>query len=206
MTKRYAPATERNRAPLLAVLQSQLPEQGVVLEIAAGSGQHAAYFAPQLAPRLWLPTDGAANLASINEWCAEADSASLLATQHLDVLRHRVGGRAASLTGRAFPRSSTSICCILRRGLCCHGFIRWRQADSRARGRCPPLWALQTARSTYRRSLTRHLTLTQLRAENASWGIRDQEAVTDVAREAGFECAKTIAMPANNQVLVFHHQ
>ena len=46
VTKRYAPATERNRAPLLAVLQSQLPEQGVVLEIAAGSGQHAAYFAP----------------------------------------------------------------------------------------------------------------------------------------------------------------
>ena len=87
MTKRYAPATERNRAPLLVVLQSRLPEQGVVLEIAAGSGQHAAYFAPQLAPRLWLPTDvGAANLASISEWCAEVDTEWLLATQYLDVL------------------------------------------------------------------------------------------------------------------------
>ena len=43
MTKRFAPATERNREAILAVLQDYLPEQGTVLEIAAGTGQHAFF-------------------------------------------------------------------------------------------------------------------------------------------------------------------
>ena len=53
MSKRYAPATERNRDPILDVLQTYLPEQGTVLEVSAGTGQHAAVFAPRLAPRYW---------------------------------------------------------------------------------------------------------------------------------------------------------
>ena len=57
MSKRYAPATERNRDPILDVLQTYLPKQGTVLEVSAGTGQHAAFFAPRLAPRYWLPTD-----------------------------------------------------------------------------------------------------------------------------------------------------
>ena len=123
MTKRYAPATERNRAPLLAVLQSQLPEQGVVLEIAAGSGQHAAYFAPRLAPRRWLPTDvDAANLASISEWCAEVDGDELLATQYLNVL-----DPVWAVEQQALPQAVSAIVNInmlhISPWVCCHGLF-----------------------------------------------------------------------------------
>ena len=57
----HAPATLRNRAPLLAVLRDVLPRHGVVLEVASGTGEHAAYFAAALAgdnggPR-WRPSD-----------------------------------------------------------------------------------------------------------------------------------------------------
>ena len=44
MTKRYAPATERNREAILAILQEHLPDKGTILEIASGTGQHAAFF------------------------------------------------------------------------------------------------------------------------------------------------------------------
>lgn len=86
MNKAHAPATQRNREPILAVLRELLPKGGTVLEIASGSGEHAAHFAPALAPRLWQPSDiGADNLASIAAWSAERPCDSLLPPLRLDV-------------------------------------------------------------------------------------------------------------------------
>ena len=204
MSKRYAPATERNRAPLLAVLQSQLPATGVVLEIAAGSGQHAAYFAPRLAPRLWLPTDvGAANLASISEWCAEEDSEWLLATQHLDVL-----DTVWAVEQRALPEEVSAIVNInmlhIAPWACCNGLFSGAKRILGGEG--VVLIYGPFKQHGQHTAASNESFDANLRGENASWGIRDQEAVTGVALEAGFECVETIAMPANNQVLVFHRQ
>ena len=73
MAQRYAPATERNREAILAVLQKHLPNQGTVLEIASGTGQHAVFFAPHFTQRYWLPTDmDPANLALPVGWWAQS--------------------------------------------------------------------------------------------------------------------------------------
>ena len=86
MTKRCAPATERNREAILAVLQDSLPDQGTVLEIASGTGQHAVFFAQHLTRCYWLPTDrDVANLASIAAWREESGAANLLPPRRLDV-------------------------------------------------------------------------------------------------------------------------
>ncbi|MEM8505344.1 MAG: DUF938 domain-containing protein, partial [Cyanobacteria bacterium P01_D01_bin.1] len=53
-SRRYAPATERNRQPILEVLQRVLPNSGTVLEIASGTGEHATFFAPRLSHLSWL--------------------------------------------------------------------------------------------------------------------------------------------------------
>lgn len=203
MTKRYAPATERNREPLLAVLQSQLPPQGVVLEIAAGSGQHAAYFAPRLAPRLWLPTDvGAANLASISEWCAEVDTEWLLATQYLDVL-----DPVWEVERQALPQAVSAIVNInmlhIAPWSCCQGLFAGAKRILGDEG-VVLIYGPFKERGQHT-SASNEAFDANLRAENAAWGIRDVAAVTAVAREADFERTQTIPMPANNQVLVFHH-
>ncbi|MCA1940671.1 MAG: class I SAM-dependent methyltransferase, partial [Caenispirillum bisanense] len=71
--KRSAPAVARNRDPILTVLQRVLPERGLVLEIASGTGEHAVHFAAGLPGLTWQPTDcGPEAIASIDAWAAEA--------------------------------------------------------------------------------------------------------------------------------------
>jgi SAM-dependent methyltransferase len=83
--KRHAPATERNREPIAAVLREVLPAHGLVLEVASGTGEHAAYFA-RLFPALdWQPSDpdpGALN--SIEAWVADAELPNLREPVQLD--------------------------------------------------------------------------------------------------------------------------
>jgi SAM-dependent methyltransferase len=83
--KRHAPATGRNREPLAQILRTVLPPAGMVLEIAAGTGEHAAYFA-RLFPQLrWQPTDADPQaLLSIEAWAADSGAPNLLAPLVLD--------------------------------------------------------------------------------------------------------------------------
>src|SRR5689334_3777768 len=66
---RQSPSTARNRDPILGVLRPRLPAAGLVLEIAAGAGEHAVYFAAAFPGLHWQPTDADAEaLASIAAW------------------------------------------------------------------------------------------------------------------------------------------
>jgi hypothetical protein len=67
--KQYAPATQRNRQPILEVLRQFLPERGNILEIASGTGEHAVFFASNFPHCQWYPSDRDAELrASIVAW------------------------------------------------------------------------------------------------------------------------------------------
>ncbi len=82
-----SPAALRNREPILAVLREVLPPSGAVLEIAAGSGEHAVHFAAALPGVVWLPTEADDPcLASIAARVADAALANLRAPVRLDVL------------------------------------------------------------------------------------------------------------------------
>ena len=84
--KRYAPATLRNREPIRKVLREVLPEQGQVLEVGAGSGEHAVFFAAAFPAIAWQPTDADPEcLASIAAWAAEAGLPNLRPPLRLDV-------------------------------------------------------------------------------------------------------------------------
>jgi hypothetical protein len=71
--RQYAPATARNREPILDVLRRMLPAQGRVLEISSGTGEHAVFFAAAFPGLLWQPSDpDPAARASIAAWTAAA--------------------------------------------------------------------------------------------------------------------------------------
>ena len=83
--KQHAPATERNRAPIAEVLARELPVSGTVLEIAAGTGEHAVFFAGAFPALVWQPTDPSPEaLASIAAYRADYPGDNLAAPLLLD--------------------------------------------------------------------------------------------------------------------------
>jgi len=71
--KRFAPAAERNTAPILGVLKGIMPPGGRVLAIAEGSGQHVAAFAQTFTDAVFVPTEANPDcLASISAYVADA--------------------------------------------------------------------------------------------------------------------------------------
>ena len=200
MTKRCAPATERNREAILAVLQDSLRDQGTVLEIASGTGQHAFFFAQHLTTCYWLPTDrDVANLASISAWREESDAANLLPPCQLDV-RDSVWPIDGSL-----PEPVSAIVNInmlhISPWSCCQALFTGA-AELLTQGGVVMLYGpfkrdgLHTAPSNAAFD-------EQLRSQDPEWGVRDLEAVVDVAVEQGFVYPRVIEMPANNLSAVF---
>ena len=82
--KPYSEACEQNKAPILAVLCEVFTEPGLILEIGAGTGQHAVHFARALPHLDWQPTDQADYLPGIRQWIAEADLPNLRPPLELD--------------------------------------------------------------------------------------------------------------------------
>jgi SAM-dependent methyltransferase len=193
MTKLVHPAAERNKEPILGVLRRVLPSTASVLEIAGGSGQHAAFFAENLPGITWLPTDiEAERLASIDAWCRESKLANFLAPRALDVLDDDWGlGSFDAVFNANFIHITPWKCCLgllagARRHLHTGGLLIF-YGPFRIGGE-------HTAPSNATFD-------DDLRGRNPEWGVRDLEAVVDAAE--GFMLEERVEMPANNQVLIF---
>ena len=75
--RRHAPATQRNREPILAAFQDILPTEGTILEIGSGTGEHAAFFAPMFPGLTWQPSDADPGMhASIAAWAQTSGARS----------------------------------------------------------------------------------------------------------------------------------
>jgi hypothetical protein len=197
---RHSPAAERNRQPILEVLRQVLPGRGAALEIASGTGQHAAWFATGMPGWTWQPSDTDAQaLPSIAQWCAQA-GAAMPPPVLLDV--------SAALwpqAGAAFPGLFDAIYCanmlhIAPWGACAglmQGAAR-HLAPSGALITYGPYWEEGVAAAASNIAFDE-----SLRARNPEWGIRSIQDVRGQARQAGLELETRVAMPANNLLLVF---
>jgi hypothetical protein len=83
--RKHAPATQRNRDVIASVLINVLPRDGLVLELASGSGEHAVHFASLFPGLTWQPSDPDPRaLASIEAWRSRAGFANLLQPLRID--------------------------------------------------------------------------------------------------------------------------
>jgi hypothetical protein len=99
--RRHSLAAERNAAYILAALQRLLPKSGLLLEVASGTGQHAALCSVGLPGWTWLPSDAdAAALQSIRSWCAGRPN--VMQPLQLDVLQPQWPGAYFSPSWTAF--------------------------------------------------------------------------------------------------------
>ena len=192
---RHSPAAERNQAPILAALERLLPGRGVLLEIASGTGQHAAHFAAALPRWEWQPSDlEPAALASIDARCAALGN--VRPALALDVLRapwHGVPPLVdAIFCANLLHISAWPTCAALmqgaRRHLAPQGLLVL-YGPYRVDGE-------PTAPSNVAFDA-------DLRARDAAWGLRRLADVTAEAEAAGLVLRERIAMPANNLLLVW---
>ncbi|QDX28203.1 DUF938 domain-containing protein [Sphingomonas suaedae] len=191
--RKHAPATLRNREAIVAVLRDLLPERGLVLEVASGSGEHAVYFAAAFADLTWQPSDpDAAGRASIASWSAgipniepplgidaaapiwpidAADALLCINMVHISPWEATLGLLDGAL--RLLPPDGPLIL-----------YGPYRRAD------------VPTAPSN---EAFDH----SLRERDPRWGLRDVADVTQAAQARGLRFARLIEMPANNLMLVY---
>jgi len=193
--KRHAPATERNREPLLAVLREVLPSSGTLLEIASGTGQHAAFFAQTFPGLAWQPTDiGPQDLQSIEAWRAEAALPNLRPALRLDVCEERWPVEAAD-----------AVLCVnmihIAPWEACQGLMRGA-ARALSPGGCLVLYGPYFVEG--RPTAPSNIAFDEsLRARNPAWGVRELSAVTAEALGAGLSRERVVDMPSNNLTVVF---
>lgn len=194
--RRHSPAAERNREPILAELQRLLPARGLLLEVASGSGQHAAFCSAGLPGWQWLPSEcDSAALPSITAWCAT--QASVLPPITLDVLRPAPWPGVPTQVDAVFCANLIHIA----PWACCAGLLQGAARHLAAQGLLityGPYLEDEVPTAPGNRAFD-----ADLRARNPAWGLRRREDVQALAAQAGLLLQARVAMPANNLLLVW---
>ncbi|MBC6419396.1 MAG: DUF938 domain-containing protein [Prochloron sp. SP5CPC1] len=195
--RQYAPATQRNREHILEVLLRVLPEQGNILEIASGTGEHAVFFATHLRNSQWLPSDpNPLCRQSIEAWRANFPYNNLYPPINIDA-REKIWKIEPNIPihsivninmihiapWTAFLGLLAGANSILPAGGILYLYGPYKQGEN-------------TAYS--------NLAFDQsLRRQNPDWGVRELDLVVEEAKIAGFQLREIVPMPANNLSLLF---
>lgn len=195
--KQHAPATLRNREPIAVVLAQELPASGTVLEIAAGTGEHAVFFAEAFPALAWQPTDPSNEaLASIAAYREEYSGTNLAAPLLLD---------AAAPDSWPVAQAAAILCINMVH------ISPWEATQGLFRGAARLLGrsggplilygpyiehGVETAPSNLDFDAS-------LKTRNPAWGLRKAEALDAVAAQNDMKRTARYALPANNIMLIY---
>jgi cyclopropane fatty-acyl-phospholipid synthase-like methyltransferase len=191
-------AAERNKDPILTVLETVLPDSGTVLEIASGTGQHVCFFAEALPGIRWQPTEP-----------DEAHRGAIVTRVRESGLRNVEPPLALDVNEARWPVAATydAIVCInmvhispwSSTNALCLGAARHLRTGGKLVLYGPYLENGGAAQSNLDFDST-------LKRRNSEWGLRALEDVTRVAALHGLQRQQVVRMPANNLTVVFSRQ
>ena len=197
--RQYAPATQRNREPILDVLTKAIVSPSTILEIASGTGEHALFFASRLQSCRWIPSDiNSLSLESIIAWQNTLPIDNLDPPLLIDV----------SQAGWQQQLSNRGIGVIVNINMI--HISPWSAGVGliEGAGKILASGGILFLYGPYKRN-RQHTALSNanfdrsLRDRNPQWGIRDLEAVVEVAAENDLILQKVVEMPANNLSVIF---
>lgn len=199
--RRFAPATERNREPIAEVLaqDSALATPGDVLELACGTGQHAAYFGAKWPHLRWRPTDRTdEDFASVRAWTAGLSNVSEPALLDACADRWSVDTDDGQVDVVVAINMIHIAPIEAMHGLLA-GAGRILRAGPRSR-----LVMYGPYRVTGEPLAPSNVAFDEsLRTRDARWGIRALDEVVEVAAKHGLHLRATHRMPANNLTVLF---
>ena len=192
--KPCAESSEINKEPILAVLKDIFIARRHVLEIASGTGQHAVHFGRALPYLTWQPSELAHNIAGIRAWLDEAQLPNVLPPLALDV---NDAHWPVSRVDAIFNANTVHI-------------ISWPEVERLfahiariiAPGGCVCLYGPFNYGGQFTSESNARFDV-WLKARNPNSGVRDFEAVDQLAATHGLELKRDIAMPSNNRMLVW---
>lgn len=190
----HSPAADRNRGPIVEQLQRLLPPAGLLLEIASGTGQHAAHAAAAMPTWLWQPSDADSGaLASIGAWCCPLPN--VMPPLLLDVLAPDWPAPKpvdAIFNANMIHIAPWPVCAALMQGATRHlGAQGLLVLYGPYIVEGEPTAASNEAFDA------------DLRQRNPAWGLRRLADVVALAQAVGFGLQERVAMPANNLLLAF---
>jgi hypothetical protein len=192
---RHAPATLRNREPILEVLRRVLPREGLLLEIASGSGEHAAFIAPKLPGNLeWQPSETDINtLPDIDARAADCSR-----------IRKAVLLNAGDSDWPVASAAAVFCCNMIH-------IAPWQAAEglfagaSRILAKDAPFILYGPFKRNGAHTAPSNAAFDEnLRARDSSWGVRCLDTdVVPLAERSGFVRDEVVEMPANNLTVIF---
>jgi len=193
--RRFAPASARNRDAILDVLGPRLPLLGRLLEIASGSGEHTMHFAAAHPTVTFQPSDpDPANRASIDAWTMHLGLANVEPALDID----------ATATFTPVTTADVVVCINMIH------IAPWEAAVGLIRNASTVLTVggLLFLYGPYRRNGAHTAPSNaafdeDLKVRDPAWGVRDLEAVTELAADNGFGAPEVVEMPANNLSVIF---
>ncbi|MET1755470.1 DUF938 domain-containing protein [Novosphingobium sp. RD2P27] len=196
--RRQAPAVARNRDSILQVLRDTLPPQGLIVEVASGTGEHALHFARELPGLTWQPTDPSPEArASIAAWRLAHPSANLLEPLALD----------AADPDWPVERADALLCINMVHISPWEATVGLMAGARRLLAKGAPLLLYGPYRRGDRPLETSNAAFdADLKARDPRWGLRELDDVSELAAAHDLALEATFEMPANNLIVVFRHR
>jgi hypothetical protein len=197
--RQYAPATQRNREPIVKILSEVLPTESNVLEIASGTGEHAIFFASKFESSRWIPSD-ANSLAteSIIAWKNACPLDNLELPLLIDVTQNNWQQQVKNHEINAIVNINMIHIAPWK---ACLGLIQ-------GAGEILPIGGVLYFYGPYKvngeHTAPSNASFDRsLRDRNPQWGVRDLEEVVEAAAAQNLKLQQVIKMPANNLSVIF---